>query len=72
VECLPAHHDSAMACMGAEKPCAAHTVLTENDAIEAEVDWAEERTPRHGQSVSMGGAIVAARTLPAKLLERVA
>lgn len=40
------------------------TVLTENDAMEAEVDWAEERTPVMAHSSQWVGQI-AARTLPA-------
>ena len=40
------------------------TVLTEDDAIEAEVDWAEERTPVMANQSQWVGQ-VAARTLPA-------
>lgn len=40
------------------------TVLTESDAMEAEVDWAEERTPIMASSSQWVGQI-AARTLPA-------
>ncbi len=40
------------------------TVLTENDAVEAEVDWAEERTPIMANPSQWVGQ-VAARTLPA-------